>query len=376
MRILIAGDYCPFYRVADLIEKGNHSVVFNEIHTLLDSYDYSIVNLECPVATGCKPIEKFGPNLRCTEKVIDSLKYAGFNAVTLANNHFYDFGDEGVQSTINALSLNSIDYVGGGMNYTQASKSLIKRLGNARIAFINCCEHEFSIATNNSGGANPLNPISQYYSIQKAKQDADFVVVIVHGGNEFYQLPSPRMQDTYRFFVDIGADAVINHHQHCVSGFEVYQGKPIFYGIGNFCFDDAKERDSVYNYGFLVGLDFSCPDTGYKIIPYQQCNESPVVSLLNGENLDSFMRQIAELNSIIKDRHKLESEYQQFLSTDRLGYSLLFEPYSHRYPVALYRRHLLPSFINKQKRLKALNFLMCESRIEQVINALKNHTNE
>lgn len=43
------------------------------------------------------------------------------------------------------------------------------------------------------------------------------------------------MQEIYRFFVDIGADAVINHHQHCYSGYEVYKEKPIFYGLGNFC---------------------------------------------------------------------------------------------------------------------------------------------
>ena len=51
--------------------------------------------------------------------------------------------------------------------------------------------------------------------VEEAKKKADFVLVIVHGGSEHFQLPTPRMQATYRFFVDAGADAVVNHHQHC-----------------------------------------------------------------------------------------------------------------------------------------------------------------
>jgi poly-gamma-glutamate synthesis protein (capsule biosynthesis protein) len=53
------------------------------------------------------------------------------------------------------------------------------------------------------------------------------------------------MVETYRFFIEAGADAVVNHHQHCICGYEVYKGKPIFYGLGNFCFDWAKRSTSL-----------------------------------------------------------------------------------------------------------------------------------
>ena len=52
--------------------------------------------------------------------------------------------------------------------------------------------------------------------------------LILHGGIEHYQLPSPRMKKWYRHIIDLGASAIVNHHQHCFSGYELYNGKPIF----------------------------------------------------------------------------------------------------------------------------------------------------
>ena len=134
---------------------------------------------------------------------------------------------------------------------------LYKEIGDKKLAVINCCEHEFSIATETTAGSNPLNPISQYYAIKEAKEKADYVLVIVHGGHEHYQLPSTRMQETYRFFIDVGADAVVNHHQHCYSGYEYYNGKPIMYGLGNFCFDEGLKKTKQWHEGYIVEISFT-----------------------------------------------------------------------------------------------------------------------
>ena len=66
-----------------------------------------------------------------------------------------------------------------------------------------------------------------------------------------------RMKELYHYFVDAGADVVINHHQHCYSGYEEYKGSPIFYGLGNFLFDNSDFRPQPWNEGYLVELDFS-----------------------------------------------------------------------------------------------------------------------
>ena len=206
------------------------------------------------------PIKRVSPNLSSSPKGIEAIKYAGFDIATLANNHILDFGDQGLMDTVNLCSQYNIDTVGVGKNLEDASKILYKRKDGETLAIINCCEHEFSIAGDDTAGANPLDPIQQYYKIKEAKQSADYVLVIVHGGHEMYQLPSLRMVDTYRFFIEGGADAVINHHQHCFSGYEFYKGKPIVYGLGNFCFDSSY-RNSIWNEGYLAAIDFQVAES-------------------------------------------------------------------------------------------------------------------
>lgn len=68
-----------------------------------------------------------------------------------------------------------------------------------------------------------MNIIQIHNQIQEAKISSNFIIIIAHGGHEYYQLPSPRLQDTYRFFIDSGANAVIGHHPHCISGMENYK---------------------------------------------------------------------------------------------------------------------------------------------------------
>lgn len=261
MKVLIAGDYCQRYRVDDAVKNRCFGELFDEVRPIIKSADYSIVNFEFPIVLNpesAKPIPKCGPNLKGTIESVDAVKYAGFNCCTLANNHILDQGENCCLDTKFELERAGVDTVGAGKNLDEASEILYKEVGGKVLAIINCCEHEFTIATATTAGANPLNPIQQYYKIQEARGNADYVLVIVHGGHEHYQLPSPRMQETYRFFVDAGADAVVNHHQHCYSGYEIYKNKPIFYGLGNFCFDiQPQKHDSIWNYGYMVQFNGS-----------------------------------------------------------------------------------------------------------------------
>ena len=370
VKILVAGDYAPRGRVEQLIEQGKYSEVFSGVVPYTSCVDYAILNLEAPIVDkkGVQGIDKCGPHLSCTSKAIEAMKYAGFNMATLANNHFYDYGNSGVVDTLALCRENNIEVVGGGVNLEEASCTFYKDIKGVRFAFINCCEHEFSIATDKTGGSNPLNPIKQFYAIEEAKKNADRVIVIVHGGHEHYQLPSPRMKETYRFFVDAGADVVINHHQHCYSGYELYNGKPVFYGLGNFCFDRRKIRNSIWNYGYMVQLSFADDDIHYEIIPYCQGNEKPGVEILT--NKEDFLIALSELNGIITDNAQLKERHQLFMNDTTNNYSIDFQPYQNRFLRALYCRHLFPSFLGKRRILRLLNILECEAHLERTINSL------
>lgn len=366
MNILVAGDFCPKERIAPLLEKDDFASLFGEVKDIITQADYSIVNFECPVTKGDeKPIAKLGPNLHCSEKGMESIKWVGFNCVTLANNHFYDFGEEGVTHTLDVCNKFGMDTVGGGKNIEEASGILYKQVGRQTLAIINCCEHEFSIATDNTGGSNPLNPIQQYYSIIEAKSKADNVLVIVHGGHEHWQLPSPRMVETYRFFIDAGADAVVNHHQHCFSGYEVYNGKPIFYGLGNFCFDiNPPQRNSIWNYGYLLKLNFSSIGVDYELFPYYQCGEQVGVKMLPK---NAFSEKLKELNTIISDKKKLIEATDVYYGECAKQCSNIFEPFRNRYYLALKQRGLLSSLISKKRKLHAGNYICCEAHRDKVI---------
>ena len=93
-----------------------------------------------------------------------------------------------------------------------------------KIAILNFCENEWSIAEDDSPGANPMDIIDNTNHIREAKASHDKVIVIVHGGHEYYNLPSPRMQKQYRFYADQDADIVVGHNTHCISGSEMYKG--------------------------------------------------------------------------------------------------------------------------------------------------------
>ena len=149
------------------------------------------------------------------------------------------------------------------------------------------------MASDTKGGSNHLDPVTQYYAIQEARIKADYVIVIVHGGHEHYQLPSLRMVRMFRFFIDAGADAVVNHHQHCYSSFEYYHDRPIYYGTGNFCFDaNPVSVDGTWNYGYAVQLTLSQGKVSSEIFPYKQCSESPCVELLESDSFDSKLQEL------------------------------------------------------------------------------------
>lgn len=358
MKILIAGDFCPQYRVAELIEKSCFETVLGDVKDIIGAADYTIVNFECAVTKGGeKPIEKLGPNLCCSERGIEAVKWAGFDCMTLANNHFYDYGEEGVKNTFAACEKYSLDVVGGGNNIMGASKTLYKKINGETLAIINCCEHEFSIAAETKGGSNPLNPIQQYYAIQEAKQHADYVLLIMHGGHERFQLPSPRMQEFYRFFVDAGADAIVNHHQHCYSGYEIYQGKPIFYGLGNFCFDNVGHRDDNWNEGYMVMIEMGQP-VKYDLMPYQQCRERACVKMLDAHSFDE---KIKELNAIIGNPQELKEVANSFYESCIQAYCNILEPLQNRYYLGMKRHGWLPSFITLERKTRAHNYICCES---------------
>lgn len=371
--IFIAGDFGYRNRVAQKIEAGNGIDLFENIQSQIAQADYSIVNLESPVGSVKDRINKCGPSIFCKEEAITVLKQIGFDMVTLANNHFYDCGQSGVERTIECCKKNGLDTIGGGKNLNEANTIKTIDIKGKKISFINVCENEFSLATDYHGGSKHLDPISQYYEIHNANRVSDYIIVIVHGGHEYYQLPSPRMQNIYRFFIDAGASAVVNHHQHCFSGFEIYKGKPIFYGLGNFCFDSSdNKRNHEWNRGFAVVLSLNNSNIDYNLISYIQCDDSAGIRTMTDLELKDFQLRLYELNEIISNPYKLKSAFSKFVTSSQENINI-FNPFFNGITSRIYKYKWFPSLITKKQRMLQLHYIQCESHRDKLLAAMRNN---
>ena len=363
MRLLIAGDLSLQSRAASLPwDESSLMLSFDCIRSITGNCDHSIVNLESPVTEGGSPIVKDGPSLKNNCSVFDVIHYCGFDTVTLANNHLMDYGEIGVIDTLNNCKKEELNTIGAGINLEEARIPQVFDDGDIRIGIISICEHESSIASENSAGAAPLDLVNLYYDIRELREKVDKVIIIIHGGREHYPLPTPRMKREYRLLVDFGADVIVNHHQHCFSGYEVYHGNPIFYGLGNFFFDNPRKRNDLWNIGLLLCLDLTKDKTDYQLIPFKQCDSLPIIEVLEPKEIND---QIERMNTIIMDDSLLNDSFNKLvLSKKPLG---PFLPYGNHYLRALYNRGFLPDFMSKYRKAYIKNSISCETHREVLL---------
>ncbi len=370
VNILFAGDFCAQLRNEALILNSHFDLLFNDIKSELDKSDLNVVDLESPLVVNGKPIHKTGPHLKAHPDSVKALKYANIGLVAMANNHIMDYGDVGLLETIKHCSQAGIATFGVGRNLSEARKPFSTTIKDKRIAILNFTENEWCNTHGNEAGANPLDIIKNYRDIKQAKDQHDFVIVVFHGGNEHYELPSPRLKELFRFFVEAGASAVIGHHTHVVSGYEVYKDAPLFYSLGNFCFDWPGMRNSAWNIGMAIRLILK-NTISFEIIPIKQSDEQPGTTLLNEQDKTVFNQRLQKLNSIISNDQELESRFNSFCESKKDIYNIYLEPYRSSWLASLRKRRLIPSVFSAKKKRLILNITRCESHREVFLNYLK-----
>jgi len=375
--IFISGDFAPQLRVNEVIKNKEFDKLYNDMLPLIKDANIAITNLESPLISEGTPIVKTGPNLKSPINSIHAIKYGGFTMVTLANNHIMDYGEEGLYSTIEICKKNNIDIVGAGSSLDNAKRIKYKECKGKRIAFINVAENEWGTTQGPEAGANPLDEVGVFYSIREAKQKADIIILIIHGGHETYELPSPRMKKLYRYFIDIGADAVVGHHTHCFSGHEVYKNKVIVYSLGNFIFDHLHNKNNTsWNKGTAVTLSISDTKVDFKLHPFYQCNETVGITLFNTTENDNFNKEVIVKMKKIQDDKLLQLEFERFINSQKRMYTSFLEPTRNKYILAAMNRGLLPRFIKGKKKNLLLNIIRCEAHRDIVEYILSEKTNK
>jgi len=375
VNINIGGDFAPINgaekTVIELPEQ-----IWGDTIELFKNADLSIINLEVPLTDSIEKIEKTGPNIKAPKECVNSLKAAGIDLITLANNHIYDFGDKGVADTLEVCKESGIDTVGAGMNLEQAQKIFYKEIKGLKIAVVNFAENEWNSAEIDHAGSNPMDLIDNVKQIRDAKKNSDFVMVIVHGGHEYYSYPSPRMQKEYRFYAEEGANIVVGHHTHCASGYETHNDVPIFYSLGNLFFPWEKKPDFWYE-GMLLKLNISIENKkiDFDLIPYEQSRKDIEINIMNKRDKESFFEKINNINEIINDKPLLQNEWEQFVGKMAIGYFSNIVIQSN-----LLRKITLKLKLFKKPKKKytqkMLNLIRCESHRDILVSSIKKMFND
>lgn len=363
--ILIAGD---FY-VQD--EHSDSEILSKEIISLFDKSNFNIINVESPISeiNNSHAINKTGPHLITSQKtVVPLLKKLNINLATLANNHIMDYGKQGLIDTLKTCKEQDIGYVGVGMNLKDAQEPYICETQDKKIAILNFAENEWSGAGNDEPGANSLSIIDNVKQIQNAKKLYDSVIVIIHGGHEYYSLPSPRMVKQYRFYAENGASVIIGHHPHCISGYEVYQEVPIFYSLGNFLFTIKSKYKEWYTgllLKLIIGNDLKIK---WELIPIRQNVDNFSVSLLSGIEKQDVLNEVERYSQIITSEKALQNSWREFIQSRSNAYLNIFSPsnmFPNRYINAGLRLTGLDRIFIKRKQYKQiLNIIRCEAHAD------------
>ena len=205
---------------------------------LLDA-DFTIGNLECPIATVGKPLDNKIFSFRADPRVVPLLK-GRFDALAVANNHSGDYGKAAFLETLSHLDRAGIAHFGGGPDLASAHAPLWVERQGLRIAVLGY--NEFKPRSFEAGPDRPgiaWSEDSQVVSDIRAARaaGADLVIPFMHWGWEREPDPTERQRQLARLMIDAGADLVVGGHPHVTQGAEYYRGKLIVYSLGNFVFD-------------------------------------------------------------------------------------------------------------------------------------------
>lgn len=240
-------------------DKYGYQYFFNNVRPLFINDDFTVINLECALTDAEKYAEKQYV-YKGKPEYAKILSYGGIELVSLANNHSKDYLNRGFQDTICALNKE-------GVEYACNDKIQLMQKNDVKAAFISVCSWNCSDAV-----------LKKYFN-EAEQAGADITILCVHWGVNY----EANYDDAQTYFghlaVDLGADLVLGHHPHILQGIEIYQGVPIVYSLGNFCYAGKKYLgDEIHTMIFQMQFDFmgeKLIGTKYDVIPTYMSSENP-----------------------------------------------------------------------------------------------------
>lgn len=268
---------------------GIYGVLDEEVLSIMNNADIMVANNEFTLSNRGTRLNK-AYTFKGDPKRASIYKEMGVDLVSLANNHIYDYGHDAFIDTLNTLKSQDIAFVGAGNNIEEAKKPYYYIINGYKIAFLNATRAEKNIITpeateNKEGVFRCYDPSLFIEEIQKAKQESDYVVALIHWGKEQSHTLEQVQIDTGKKYIDAGADVLVGSHAHVLQGMEIYNGKLIAYNLGDFLFNDWTTETGILNVNIANDGKLS-----YKFIPCLQSNVK--TSLLKGDKKTNLINKM------------------------------------------------------------------------------------
>ena len=248
--IFFSGDICVSSSI-------NQDFISKPLEEKIKSHDFRIANWEAPIIEKEDiPTLKAGPSIFQDESYHHILDKEIFNIYSLANNHIMDYGQDAFEKTMHILNQKNLT-TGANITYQAAYTPLIIEKNNLKIAIVACGEYQFGglKSRENSKGYAWIFSSELRKSVRDLKGKVDFIVLLPHAGLEMVELPLPEWRECYKELIDLGADLIVASHPHVIQPRELYNGKYIYYSLGNFLFNVESQKN---NFMWNSSLNISC----------------------------------------------------------------------------------------------------------------------
>ena len=260
-------------------ENGINDCFSPEFLELMKSYDIFMLNNEFTYSKRGEPTKGKSYTFRADPSRVQNLKKLGVDIVLMANNHVGDYGSDALLDTFDVLDSAGIPYVGAGRNISEAQAPYYMDIDGYKIAYCAASSAEAYAAkywtpeaTDSSPGIlSCYDPERFLSSVREARANADYVIANLHWGLEYSNYADKFQKNLAKKTIDAGADIIIGSHPHVLQGIEIYKGKPIFYSLGNYWFNDKNL------YTGLVSLTLDLPADKQKGISVKEVRFIPGV---------------------------------------------------------------------------------------------------
>lgn len=246
--LIFTGDILLDRGVRQVIAHSTPDRLFSpSVDSLLASADVAVGNLECPATVVVSPAFKRFV-FRAEPEWLGTLQRHGFTHLNLANNHSIDQGRRGLTDTrLNVLSA-GMTPVGAGQDMSEASQPVLLTAEPRHVWLLASCrlplENFAYLPGRPCVSQEPLDTLLARIATLRTADPRAVIVVTLHWGGEHTLKPLPQQRVEARRIIDAGADAIVGHHTHTLQPTENYRGRPIYYGIGNFIFDQRRPQNS------------------------------------------------------------------------------------------------------------------------------------